>query len=175
MSFPAYPDTPTFEPLANFYLNTSNPDFDCSALDKLSVPRDGYTGTKGTYQCGAYAAGSTKDTAKHYTVPKKPLHLSQGAIVGISIGAAAGGIVLLALALRCLSSRMKRKAAARPTTVDELYRLDPEGNHKLPEYTRVGVPGEVLPGYVDDNRASLVSAENVSAEHTVGRPPRYSA
>jgi hypothetical protein len=138
--------------IGGFHLNSSNPALDCTAFDKLA---DENSWTSSSYSCGAYLPGETTDVAKHYQVPNKGLQISKSAKAIIIIVSIVAGILLCALLMRWYGlwkGRREAHAGEAMNLGDVGYREGdrPSEGDKLPEYRRVGKPGEVPPGYAEN-------------------------
>jgi len=167
--------------IEGFHLNSSNPDFNCTAFDKLS---DQSSWSSSFYSCGAYLPGSTKDLAKHYNAPNNEFKLSspvKAIIVTLSIIA---GLFLCALLMRLYVNKTKKRRGSLTRSgsatvagigveggnIDleevRVTRLAEEEEDALPKYQRVGKPGEVPPGYTlsENLGADQVDAGNVNTE-----------
>jgi hypothetical protein len=153
-----------------FFLNSTGSHLDCTFFDeqrykllavaeRLKHEDSEYQFTPAPYSCYSIAPGSTKDTARHYHPPKRPL--SKSAIAGIVVSAVV--IPLLITRLLYLWWR-KRHPKPKPepgsgevVNLDDVtggvVRTEDEHGDHPPKYARVGVPGEVPPDY-DENLSS---------------------
>jgi hypothetical protein len=136
-------------------LNSSNPTFDCTEFDKLA---DQYSWNSSFYSCGAYVPGTTKDVAKHYYPPSGGL-ISKPVKAILVIVSVILGLLVFGLATRWWSRRKARarRRGSEGQAEGDVVSLGSVGVSRrttgetdgLPQYSRVGKPGEVPPGYVE--------------------------
>jgi hypothetical protein len=137
------------------------------------------------YSCSAYPPGSTKDVALHYKQPKKLLS-KPAKVVLITIGVILG-FLIIGGAGRWYNNKYpalqpeQRRQAGQAVTLEDLSggvvrAEDEEGDHP-PKYARVGLPGEVPPGYdesLNSSREADVQDANTASPGTneaVGAAP----
>jgi hypothetical protein len=143
---------------AGFHIASTYANFNCTPFDRLSYSSVN-AGSRKLYSCSGIAPDSTRDTAIHYS-KSKSLVLPKGAMAIIIIVSVVAGLGVLAYAHRCIHRRRIARRQVAPAQVPLAdtsviipgnrtihYHEDGDGIEMLPEYSRVGKPGEVPPKY----------------------------
>lgn len=156
----------------DFEINSTSPNFDCSAFDKLN---NIYNNIKGrNYLCQSIPEGGKKDVAKHWSPLGKPLPTA--GIVFIVIGALS--VVGALLFFYCVFwPRRKRRVALLAAEAEArnnipLGGVPPRNSSDPPEYSRIGKPGEVPPEYAATHAVVPAVSESSlgDSERGVSRP-----
>ena len=150
--------------IGGFHLNSSNAALDCSAFDKVA-DQSGWNSS--FYSCGAYLPGEAKDIAKHYQVPDRGFQISKSARAIIIIVSIVAGILSCALLMRWCGRRKARREVYTEEAVDlgdVVVTGHGEGDRpsegdRPPEYRKVGKPGEVPPGYAENENGGAHQVE----------------
>lgn len=133
--------------------------FDCITFDRLYY---NYTErypelSAPEYSCGAYSSSNKpgqSDAAEHWTPAGKSGNRNPVLIIVFLVL----GMIIVALSVRWY--RRRGKKALRERSVegvelgesDETVRTEPGNEHRPPQYTRMGKPGEIPPAYNESVR-----------------------
>jgi hypothetical protein len=153
----------------HFYLNSTNPNLNCTGFDKLNYEYLTFKASKGenhtlpssyNYSCSAYPPGSTKDVALHYHPPRKSPwdKMSKAERIVVVIASVVVGWTMLWAAYRFWRKKHPKPQPEQRGGIDGdevdlddltggVIREEEDAVHRPPQYRRVAKPHEVPPGY----------------------------
>jgi len=153
-----------------FLINSTNPEFDCSAIDQKFYRQSPSYWSKDDYRCGAYVAGSTKDTSRHWHPPKTGLK-RPGIQAAIAIGSIVGALLFVGIFWRHWrredQRNAERAAAVALADLPPNYARVPKPHEVPPAYVQQAAAGSAVSSLTELNTAvatPAVAAENMAAE-----------